>query len=85
MCDWTEPDGGSTVPIRHSSDLQNAEQLEYGDIVPGVRCPDCGNELVHTSNGALCDWCSSYVPVVGSAVHVTEDEDDDSDWTDDEE
>lgn len=74
MCDWQRP-----------SHLQDEEQLEYGSVVPGVTCPSCGGELVHTSNGAFCEWCSSYVPIVGSAVHVNEDEDDEPDWTDDEE
>lgn len=58
------------------------DELEYGDIVPGVCCPDCGNELVATSNGALCEWCEGYVPVVGSVVTVHED-DDDEEWNDD--
>jgi hypothetical protein len=78
---WTEltnPGGGSTVPIQHE------EELEYGDIVPGVTCPSCGGELVHSSNGAFCDECQAYVPIVGSAVHVEDDTDDDSDWTEEE-
>jgi hypothetical protein len=62
----------------------SADELEYGDEVPGVTCPECGGELVHTSNGALCDWCRAYVPIVGSVAHVNDDEDDDSDWTDEE-
>lgn len=70
MCDWTEP-------------IQHVEELEYGDVVPGVICPSCGGELVHTSYGAFCDECRSYVPIVGSAVHVVEDdEDDETDWDD---
>lgn len=76
----TNPDGygGSTVPIQHE------EELEYGETVPGIVCPSCRGELVHTSVGAFCDECRSYVPIVGSAVHVDEDADDDSDWIDDE-
>lgn len=61
---------------------QTLEELEYGDTVPGITCPSCGGELVHTSNGAFCDECASYVPIVGSAVHVNDDEDDASDWID---
>lgn len=61
---------------------QAEEELEYGDTVPGVTCPSCGGELVHTSSGALCDECRSYVPIVGSAVHVSDDEDDESEWDD---
>ncbi len=61
----------------------NHHELEYGDIVPGLTCPSCGSELVYTSNGAFCDWDSSYVPVVGGAVIFLDDEDDESDWTDD--
>lgn len=83
MCDWRDP--VNTGSINPRSAFQDEEQLEYGSIVPGVRCPECGNELVHTSNGAFCEWCTSYVPIVGSAVHVTDDVDDESDWTDDEE
>jgi hypothetical protein len=80
VCEWVEmtnPGGGSTVPVQH------VEELEYGDTVPGVVCPSCGGELVHTSYGALCDECRSYVPIVGNAVHVVEDDEDD-DWDDDE-
>lgn len=87
MCDWqrewtelTNPPGygGCTVPIQH------VEPIEYGEVLPGVTCPECGGELVHTSNGAFCDDCMSYVPVVGNAIHVNEDEDDESDWDDEE-
>jgi uncharacterized Zn finger protein (UPF0148 family) len=60
---WTEPTN------------QHVELLEYGDIVPGITCPECGGELVHTSNGAFCDECRLYVPVTGSAVVI-------GDWTD---
>lgn len=85
MCDWqrewvelTNPDGygGSTVPIRH------VEPIEYGEVLPGIVCPDCGGELLYTSNGAFCDECLALVPVVGNAVHVNEETDDESDWTD---
>lgn len=65
------------------SDLQQTEQLEYGDSVPGVTCPECGGELVHTSNGAFCEWCMAYVPIVNSAVLVDNDDEDDSEWNDD--
>lgn len=61
--------------------IQHVEESEYGTVVPAVTCPDCGGELLHTSNGAFCDSCESFVPVVGSTVVVIED---DSDWTDDE-
>ena len=63
---------------------QPLEELEYGETVPGVTCPSCGGELVHTSSGALCDECRAYVPIVGSAVHVDDedDSDDESDWDD---
>jgi hypothetical protein len=64
--------------------LQSVDDLAYGDTVPGVTCPECGGELVHTSNGAFCDWDSSFVPVVGSAVVVSDEEDDESEWDDDE-
>lgn len=73
--------------IRDSSRLsreQCEEALEYGAIVPGVTCPQCGGELLHTSNGALCESCTSYVPVVGTAVVLDVEAEDDSDWTDDE-
>lgn len=99
----TNPDGGSTVPVRHVdaetvrraaerqtrdsfalSDLQQVDQLEYGDVVPGVTCPECGGDLVHTSIGARCDWDQIYVPIVGSAVLVNnEDEPDQTDWESD--
>lgn len=62
--------------------LQSVDELAYGDAVPGVTCPQCGGELVSTSNGAFCDWDSSYVPIVNAAVLVEEDEDDESEWTD---
>lgn len=61
----------------------SADELEYGAIVPGVTCPACGSELVHTSNGAFCEWDTAYVPIVDSAVLVHDDEDD-PDWIDDE-
>jgi hypothetical protein len=59
------------------------DELEYGEVVPGITCPSCGGELVHTSVGAFCDECRSYVPIVGSAVIVNDDDETD-DWTDDE-
>jgi hypothetical protein len=62
---------------------KHVEPMDYGEIVPGVTCPECGGELVHSSNGAFCEDCTSYVPVVGSAVIVKDDESDD-DWTDEE-
>lgn len=64
---------------------QPVDELDYGDVVPGVTCPECGGELVYTSNGAFCDWCESYVPVVGSAVVIDEVENDDDEWTDEDE
>jgi hypothetical protein len=85
VCDWqrewtelTNPDGGSTVPIRR------VEPIEYGETLPGITCPECGGELVLTSNGAFCDECSALVPVVGNAVHVNDDADDESDWIEEE-
>lgn len=63
--------------------MQSVDDLAYGDVVPGVTCPECGGELVHTSNGAFCDWDQSYVPIVGAAVVVEDDDDlDESEWTD---
>jgi hypothetical protein len=64
------------------SDLQQTDQLEYGETVPGVTCPECGGELVHTSIGARCDWDQIYVPIIGTAVLIDEDEPDDSEWND---
>ncbi len=55
------------------------DELAYGDEIPNVTCPACGGGLLLTSNGGFCDWDSSYVPVVGSAVVI-----DESDWVDDE-
>lgn len=46
------------------------EYLEYGETVPGVVCPECGGELVHTSVGAYCDWDSRWVPIIGKAIVV---------------
>lgn len=48
----------------------DVDELEYGAIVPGVVCPRCGGELVHTSVGAYCDWDSRYVPIIGMAVVI---------------
>jgi hypothetical protein len=67
---------------RLTSDLQQTDQLEYGEVVPGVTCPECGGELVHTSIGARCDWDQIYVPIIGTAVLIDEDEPDDSEWND---
>lgn len=72
-----------TADIYHSAAV-HLEDLEYGETVPGVTCPECGCELVCTSNGAFCEWDSSYVPLVDNRVVVVEDEqDDESDWDDD--
>ena len=71
MCNWDGPQYRPPV-----------EELAYGDVVPGITCPSCGGELVHTSYGAFCDECRSYVPIVGSAVHVDDDTDDETDWDD---
>lgn len=58
----------------------NVDELEYGETVPGVVCPSCGGELVHTSSGAFCDWCSAYVPIVSAAIVI---DDEDREWIDD--
>jgi hypothetical protein len=70
-------------PYPHAADVQVTDPLEYGAIVPGITCPECGGELLYTSIGALCEPCSSYVPVVGTAVILDVEAGDDSDWTDD--
>lgn len=66
-----------------SQRLQQTDRLEYGETVPGVTCPECGGELVHTSIGARCEWDQIYVPVSGSIVIVDDVDTDDSEWTDD--
>lgn len=53
-------------------------EWDYGARVPGVECPECRGELVTTEHGAFCDWCASYVPVIGTPV-VLDDGDDQDD------
>ena len=62
----------------------SVDELDFGDTIPGVTCPDDGAELVYTSSGGFCDWCEKFVPIVGAVLIVT-DEPDGPDWTDDEE
>lgn len=62
------------------------DELDYGERIPGVLCPQCGGELVRTHSGAYCDWCSALVPVIGDVVvfdSADDDEPDDNAWEDD--
>jgi hypothetical protein len=69
-----EPHTRDCPAYPHSQRLaeQLLELIEYGTIVPGVTCPACGGELVAASNGAFCEECLSYVPIVGNAVVLDE-------------
>jgi len=55
-----------------SERLQLAVELDYGEIVPGVLCPDCACELMNLSAGAWCDWCGAYVPIVDGCVQFSD-------------
>lgn len=61
------------------------DELDYGEPIPGVSCPECGGELVHTHSGAFCDWCSALVPVIGTVVHLDDEDDEDGDQDDEDE